>query len=164
MESFIGAITLCGFNFAPRGYATCNGQILPIQQNTALFSLIGTYYGGNGMQNFALPNLAGQTVIMPDGNQVPYIGEIGGTEARTLLLPNLPPHTHTIAASSNTGASGPVAHYPGGSGSYDAAAANTTMAPLALAPAGQNLPISLMKPYTVMNFVIALYGIFPPRS
>lgn len=160
METFLGAITICGFNFPPRGYANCNGQILPIYQNTTLFSVLGAAYGGNGYQFFALPNLQGQAVIMPDGVQS-FIGSAGGSETVTLLSANLPAHTHTLAAGNSAGAGGPVNHYPGNSGSYDASAPNTTLSPQALGFAGQNQPIPLMKPYTVMNFVIALRGIFP---
>ncbi|MFB6456210.1 phage tail protein [Chitinophaga sp. Hz27] len=110
MEPFVAMIAMFGFNFAPRGWALCNGQILAISQNAALFSLIGTYYGGNGQSNFQLPNLQGRTAIhmgqAPGGS--PYvIGQVGGTENTTLILSNLPAHTHTADISKLT--SSPVA-------------------------------------------------------
>lgn len=163
MESFLASITICGFNFAPRGYAFCDGQILPLRQNTALFSLLGTSYGGDGKSTFGLPDLRGLAPIHQDGQNL-YLGERNGAETQTLLTANLPTHTHTMAASSGTGGNGAANSYPGGSGQYDSSAANVVMSPAILGATGGTAPVNLMKPYTAMNFVIAMYGVFPPRG
>lgn len=163
MESYLASITICGFSFAPKGYAFCDGQIIPLRQNTALFSLLGTNFGGDGRSTFALPDLRGMAPVHPD-QQTTYLGERNGIEAQSLLQANLPPHTHTVGASTGTGGAGPADRFPGGSGQYDNGAANVVMSPLMVSETGGTTPVSLMKPYTVMNFVIAQYGIYPPRG
>ncbi len=177
MDPFIGQILMVGFNFAPQGWALCNGQLLSIAQNTALFSLLGTTYGGDGVSNFALPNLQGRVAIHPGqspgtGNYT--LGQSGGTENVGLSVGNLPAHTHPAncnnAAGPNSNPSGafwaevnsgqgrPPAAYPG----Y-AASANAQMAPTAIGATGGNQPISVVQPYQCVNFIIALQGIYPSR-
>jgi microcystin-dependent protein len=177
MEQFIGQILMVGFNFAPIGWALCNGQLLPISQNTALFSLLGTYYGGDGVSNFALPNLQGR-VAVHQGNGAglsPYvIGQAGGTENDTLLTANLPSHTHAANcnntpgpntspaggfwAEANSGGREPVA-----TPAY-AASSNAQMAGTAIGLTGNNVPFSIVQPYLCVNFIIALVGIYPSRN
>ena len=178
-DNFVGEIRPVGFNFAPRGWALCNGQILPISQNTALFSLLGTYYGGNGTSTFALPNLQGRMPIAQgQGTGLsPYsIGEAGGTENVTLLSNQLAGHTHTlpvatIAGTSNSPSTGTFLAQIGGtrvkpaSPAYSAApAAGTFMATGSVALKGNSQPHNNMMPYLVINYVIALTGIFPSRN
>jgi microcystin-dependent protein len=177
MEPFIGQICLFGFNFAPRGWAQCNGQLLPISQNTALFSLLGTMYGGNGTTTFGLPDLRGRLPmhVSPAHPQ----GETGGAEQVTLTTPQLPPHTHPLTAtasqpcaSSAGTADSPAGNIPAGSATdenYAApAAANGAMAPLPINATagivGNGQPVPILPPFQVMNFCIALEGIFPPRN
>jgi len=179
-EFFIGQIMLAGFQFAPKYFGQCNGQLLPINQNQALFSLLGTQYGGNGTTNFALPDLRGRTPVgyassVDPGWQPPgvQIGQVGGTENVTLLPGNLPAHSHAMAASSADGSS----RLPGNrlyANSINAAAALPLYAPAGgpqvamgagtVAPSGQNQPHPNLQPYTALNFCIALSGIFPSRN
>ncbi len=172
-ESFIGEIRIFGFNFAPRNWAMCNGQLLPIQQNTALFSILGTTYGGNGTTNFALPNLQGRAPIhqgQGPGLTQRFLGEEGGTTNVTLSNTGLPMHTHFSA---NTGAgnqSSPTNH------SWAAAKAlrqtvnlysstsNATISPGSPSLAGGNQPHNNLSPYLVLNFCIGLFGVFPSRN
>ena len=170
-EPFIGEIRMFGFNFAPRGWALCNGQQLAIQQNAALFSLLGTTYGGNGVSTFQLPNLQGRVPIhMGTGaglsTQVP--GEMSGSENTTLLVSNLPSHNHTLAVNSGAGTqASPSGTYLAESDRRDfqfASSSNATMAASAISSIGSNIPISIMQPYLVVNFCIALVGIFPSRN
>jgi microcystin-dependent protein len=185
-EPFIAEIKLFAGNFAPRGYAFCNGQILSIAQNTALFSLIGTIYGGNGTTNFALPDLRGRTPIhwgQGTGLSNYDIGQVGGTEATTLLINQLPPHTHAatvgtlaIRAKNAPGNSQtPVGNVPaneaaGVTATYSNAAPDASMNAAALsgAPAlantGGGLPVSIVQPYLAVTYIIALEGIFPSRN
>jgi microcystin-dependent protein len=163
------------FNFAPYGWALCNGQILPISQNTALFSLLGTYYGGNGTSNFALPNLQG-SAPMDQGNGAGLtprtVGEMGGESAVTLLVQQLPQHAHVGAsgAASNASAPGPSTIFGGGArgkqAAYAPAAGNSPvlMNPLAVSSTGSSQPHNNLPPYLTVNFVIALTGIYPTRS
>lgn len=184
-EPFIGTIQAYGFNFAPRGWATCQGQVLAIAQNTALFSLLGTTYGGNGQTTFQLPNLAGR---VPNGQgQAPGLspysmGQIAGTESTTLTTQQMPTHTHTYAlnASTATGASSAPAsgNFLGAPAGQDETSLNpvavtiytptgTSVVPLAggsIGPAGGNQPFSIMQPYLTINWSIALEGIFPSRN
>jgi microcystin-dependent protein len=180
-NQFVGEIRPFGFNFAPTGWALCAGQLLPISQNTALFSLIGTYYGGNGTSTFALPNLQGSIPLgqgQGPGLSNYVIGEQGGSPNVTLLSSELPGHTHTLpvanAISSKTGTPGPGV-YLGPTGSrttaepaYNTAAEVTggfvNMLNTAVQPAGGNVPHNNMGPYLVINYCIALQGIFPARS
>jgi len=170
-EAYLGEIRLVPYNFAPTGWALCQGQLLPISQNTALFSLLGTTYGGNGQSTFALPDLQGRTPVgIGQGPGLsPYDqGQVGGTETVTLNINELPPHNHAIRVSSGTAASqNPVgAHL----GATSAATKNTyaptptgNMAADSLSIVGQTQPHSNMQPYLTLNYIIAIAGIFPPR-
>jgi microcystin-dependent protein len=170
-DNFVGEIRMVGFNFAPHGWALCNGQILPISQNTALFSLLGTYYGGNGQSTFALPNLQG-AVPVHQGTALTGthydLGETGGVESVTLSNQQLPAHNHAPlhAAIGNTRVDkhSPAGAVPAGRESVNvfAATPNATMAPLPAS--GQSLAHENRQPFVVMNYVIALTGIFPARS
>jgi microcystin-dependent protein len=168
-EFFIGQIKLFSFNFTPKFWATCSGQLLPINQNQALFSLLGTTYGGNGTTNFALPDLRSRTPIhFGTGPGLPnvQIGQQAGTENVTLLSTQMPQHVHNVTASANNSDLAlPTNNFFGGGGQavYNSAA-NTTLAVNAVATAGGNQPHSNMPPYVAMNFCIALSGIFPSRN
>jgi microcystin-dependent protein len=169
-EPFVGQISMVAFTFAPQGWAQCNGQILPIQQNTALFSLLGTQFGGNGTNNFALPNLQ-SCVPMGRGNgsglQQRTIGEQDGVESVTLLTTEMPAHTHALVAQ-NLRADRANANGSELAASVDMIYANTsptaTLAPTTLAPNGGNQAHNNMQPFLTINFVIALNGIFPARN
>ncbi len=172
-DQFVGEIRVVGFNFAPVGWALCNGQVLPISQNTALFSLLGTQYGGDGRTTFALPNLQGYAPMdqgSGPGLTPRTIGETSGETSVTLLLSEIPSHTHsaTNAASSNADAPTNAIFGGGGRGKQPAyAPPSASTAPMngqAIGLAGGNQPHNNMPPYLTMNFIIALQGIFPPRS
>ena len=174
-DPFVAEIRMFGFNFAPTGWATCDGQLLPLSQNTALFSLLGTTYGGDGKSTFALPDLAGSAPMHPgqgQGLSLYDLGQIGGSEFVTLLQSEMPVHAHSISASTNAadeeGTKAPVGAMPGaqqGSNQmYTAMASPVAFAPEALAIAGGSLPHNNMMPYLTLNFCIAMQGIFPPRS
>jgi len=167
-DPYLGSIIAVGFNFAPRGWALCNGQILSIAQNTALFSLLGTTYGGNGTSTFALPNLNGRNLIgsgQPQGAAEVLLGEQSGSATTSVLLANLPAHTHLINASTNPGNNNiPVGVVPANTSSTDmeyASSGNTQMAPTGSTGGGQ--PINTMQPYLGMYYIIAMQGVFPPR-
>lgn len=166
MTPFVAQLMLASFNFAPKGWALANGQLMSIQQNAALFSLVGTTFGGNGVQNFGLPNLQGRTPVGV-GNNTSW-GEIGGAETVTLSISTVPPHTHAFNASGTAatlakpvagamlGSSGANAYVAaGGLGSMNAATVSTV---------GGNQPHENRQPYLVMNWCIALSGIFPSRN
>jgi microcystin-dependent protein len=171
-EPFLGEIRL--FSFAnpntPRGWAPCNGQILSIAQNQALFSILGTTYGGNGVTTFSLPNLQGSSAI-GTGNNV-ALGQVGGEVAHTLTVQEIPPHTHI--AQGTTGGSGSTPQSTPANGLWQTNAdkklyavgvqPDVTMAPTALASAGGNQPHNNQQPYLALNFMIALQGIYPSRS
>ncbi len=171
-EPFIGQIMMVGFNFAPRGWALCNGQLLSIAQNTALFSLLGTYYGGNGQTTFALPDLRGRMPIhqgQGPGLTPRTIGENGGEETVTLNRGELPQHNHTVNVQSSPGNSTtPTNNYPAGSSArdniYSNAAPNATMNANEIGFTGGNQPHDNMSPYLTVNFIIALEGIYPSRD
>src|SRR5271157_2083636 len=168
-DQFLGEIRMVGFNFAPYGWALCNGQILSISQNTALFSLLGTYYGGNGTSTFALPNLQGNAP-MHQGNGAGLtprvIGEIGGETAVTVLTTQMPLHTHVAqnAAASTSGTPGPTVIFGGGGRgkepAYAPAETHVLMSAQAVGTTGGNQPHNNMPPYLTMNFVIALQGVY----
>jgi len=210
MDPFVGEIRMVGFNYAPNGWALCNGQLLPISQNQALFALLGTTYGGNGTTNFQLPNLqsrlpmhAGQGL----GLSLRTLGEAGGVENTSILINNLPAHTHTATFTPSGGGGTPAVNVtvngsnadgttntPGGN--YLAGAAQgasqrqgalyvanpsqgslgaiagvsatisgvSTGGTVANALTGSNIPLATESPYLVVNFIIALQGVFPPRS
>jgi microcystin-dependent protein len=169
-EQYLGEIKLVGFNFAPLGFAQCNGQILSIAQNSALFSLLGTTYGGDGRSNFALPDLQGRVAIgMGNGAGLSprVLGETGGQESVTLTIAQLPAHSHPIlAASTEAAVSSPSNAVMAGKARvplYNAiGSADTAMAPTG--SAGGNQPFNNMQPFLALNYVIALEGIYPPRS
>lgn len=168
-EPYIGEIRIFPYSFAPRGWAFCQGQILSIAQNTALFSLLGITYGGNGQTTFALPDLRGR-VPMGSG-QGPGLtnrtrGEMAGVESVTLLQNQMPAHSHAVACSSDDGNGGsPPGNYPASSGNpIYSNAANSTMNPGMIGAAGGSQPHNNMQPYLVLNYCIALEGIFPSRN
>lgn len=171
-DPFVAEIRIFPFNFAPTGWAWCNGQLLPISQNTALFSLLGTTYGGNGKSTFALPDLQGSAPMHPGqgpGLSLHDLGETGGSETVTLLESEIPAHSHTVNASRQDGISREaVDQMPaagvGGIVAYAAPGALTMMNPSALTPAGGDQPHNNLQPYLTLNFNIALQGVFPPRS
>lgn len=167
-EPFLGMLAIYGFNFAPRGWAMCNGQILPIAQNTALFSLLGTTYGGNGQTTFALPNLQSRVPVhfgQGPGLSSYDLGQAAGTETVTLNVNEIPAHTHTIAATDADAASNkPEGNVLASGGSY-APTPNINMAASMVPPSGGgNQPHPNIQPYLALNFCIALEGIFPSRN
>jgi microcystin-dependent protein len=168
-EPFIGQIIMVGFTFAPRGWALCDGQILSIAQNTALFSLLGTTYGGDGRVTFALPDLRGRVPIHPGqgAGLSPYgLGESGGLEQVTLLATQMPAHNHPlIATNTEAGLTVPEGQLLAQSREVTyGAGAGVAMSPQAIGQAGGNQPHENRQPYLAVNFVIALQGIFPSRD
>jgi microcystin-dependent protein len=168
-DQFVAEIRMFGFNFAPTGWALCDGQILPISQNTALFSLLGTTYGGDGKSTFALPDLQGSVPLHPgqgQGLSLYDLGQASGTESVTLLTSEIPLHSHSFTATEEIVNENNVTNnfFGAGESRYAPPAAVTQMAPQALPPAGASLPHNNMMPYLVINFCIALQGIFPPRT
>jgi len=157
-------IKLVSFNFPPKGWALCNGQFLPINQNQALFALLGTTYGGNGQTTFALPNLQGRVPIHEGSGHA--LGEAAGSTAVTVNIQQLPTHLHTLVAN-DTNANQPV---PSGAlaascnNGYTPPAALTTLNPTSVTSVGGSQPHNNMMPYLVLNFIIALQGIFPSQN
>ncbi|MBR9921332.1 MAG: phage tail protein [Bacteroidetes bacterium] len=185
MEPFIGQIQIFGFNWAPRGWALCDGQLLPIAQNTALFSLIGTTYGGDGRTTFALPDLRGRAALHHGhgpGLSTRPIGQKGGTETTTLNMTNLPSHTHTavVGGSVQLPVSGNEPDtdspsgaflsaqsddfYNGAASAGEFAGALSTNLTVTNGNTGGNIPFNNMEPFLVVNYSIALVGIFPSRN
>lgn len=176
MDSYIAMIMMFAGNFAPRGWMFCHGQILSIAQNTALFSLLGTTYGGNGQTTFALPDLAGRVPVgTGQGPGLSYVslGDRGGVDTMALTQAHLPTHSHVVHArlpvsASNARVSSPVTNVLAVSADEiyaPASAATDTMEVTAeVGPAGGGLPFSLMQPYLGMNFVICVEGIYPSRN
>jgi microcystin-dependent protein len=170
---FVAEIRVVGFNFAPTGWAQCNGQLMPISQNTALFSLLGTFYGGDGKSTFALPNLQGMAAVSQGqgpGLDEYFLGQTSGAENVTLLQSEMPIHTHAVQAvpdpadQTNPGANRSLARSAPANAYQSTVNADVVqMAPEALAPGGGSLPHNNMPPVLVMNFIIALQGVFPPR-
>ena len=171
---FVAEIRIFAGNFAPTGWAACEGQLLPISQNTALFSLLGTMYGGDGKSTFALPNMAGNAPMMwgqGAGLSLHDQGEIGGAPAVTLLESEMPAHNHNLMASNEDGTQGSLtqgitlASSVGGTLYQTTTNANlVNMAFQSLAPAGGSLPHNNMMPTLTLYFIIALQGVFPPRG
>ena len=163
-EPFLSEIKIVSFNFPPKGWALCNGQLLPINQNQALFSLLGTTYGGDGRVNFALPNLRGRTPIHFGGGHT--LGEAAGSTSVTVNIQQLPTHTHAFMASP-TNADGPVPtnmFFGGANNAYAPVGSLTTLAPSTVTSVGGSQPHNNMMPYLVLNFIIALQGIFPSQN
>jgi microcystin-dependent protein len=170
-DQFVAEIRIFPFNFPPTGWAFCDGQLLPISQNTALFSLLGTTYGGDGKSTFALPDLRGSAPLQPgqgQGLSLYDLGEVGGTESVSLLQSEIPAHTHAANASNGpAGLQAPAVDRVLGRANnnvyLDNPANLVTLAPEALAPAGGGQPHNNMQPYLTVSFCIALQGIFPHR-
>lgn len=174
MDPFVAEIRIFPFNFAPKGWAFCDGQILPLSQNTALFSLLGTTYGGDGKSNFALPNMQGNAPMHPGqgpGLSLHDLGETGGSDTVSLLESEIPSHSHALLAAPNpalVATPGPtvtlarsrtVTAYIAPSGQ-----SLVNMSDQTLAPAGGDQPHNNMQPYLTLNFCIALQGVYPPRT
>ncbi|MCL2396377.1 MAG: tail fiber protein [Acidimicrobiaceae bacterium] len=169
-DQFIGEIRIFPFNFAPSGWAFAAGQLLPINQNTALFALLGTTYGGNGTTNFALPDLRGRVPInMGSGSGLsPYtLGQLGGTESTTLTVTQLPSHGHPVQSSdggATTGRSVGAVLARTGTNTYAASPDGSTMNASMIGNTGSNQPVNKVQPFLALNFCIALTGIFPSRG
>ena len=164
-EPYIGEIRMVGFNFAPNGWAMCNGALMAISQNEALFNLIGTTYGGDGQQTFALPNLQGR-IPYHAGNGMVW-GQLSGSESVTLISSQMPAHSHSLAANSGIGsqaspagavyAASPLEEFSSGAGGL-------SMDPRAISSSGNNEPHDNLPPYLVITFVISLFGVFPSQN
>ncbi|MDF2384278.1 phage tail protein [Nostoc ellipsosporum NOK] len=181
MEGTVGEIRMFAGNFAPRNWAFCQGQIVPLQSNVALFAIVGTIYGGNGTSNFALPNLSGRTPVgvgQGPGLSSYQIGQIGGTENKTLTSLNLPAHTHPVSGSITMPANttlgnqdGPQSNYPAFFTDTEAynTASNGTMgamkvSPFVVAQAGSSAAYSSRQPVLGINYIICMFGVFPARN
>jgi microcystin-dependent protein len=165
-EPFLGSILIFGGNFAPQGWAFCNGQLLPINQNQALFSLLGTTYGGNGQTTFALPDLRGRVPIhfgQGPGLSSYSEGQVGGVESVTLIATQMPQHQHVQpATNADEGTNRPNSAVPARGGVYAAGSDGSALAPTS--PAGGNQAHENRQPFLAINFIIALQGIFPSRN
>ncbi len=175
MDPFVAEIRIFPFNFAPKGWAFCDGQILPLSQNTALFSLLGTTYGGDGKSNFALPDMQGNAPMHPGqgpGLSLHDLGETGGSETVTLLESEIPAHSHFMRAHNGDQADhqvpGPTTSLAqSANGNAYQSTTNSNLAQLSdqiLTPAGGDQPHNNMQPYLTLNFCIALQGVYPPRT
>jgi microcystin-dependent protein len=181
-DQFLAEIRIFPFNFAPVGWAMCNGQLLPISQNTALFSLLGVTFGGDGRSTFGLPNLQGAAPLnqgQGPGLSLRSLGETGGETTVTLLSPQMPAHSHAIFASTSPGTtttasgnqlgvgsagSGKIGQTVANLYSANPAKATTGLAANAMSSVGGSAPHNNLQPYLTLNFCIALQGIFPPRG
>ena len=174
MDPFVAEIRIFPFNFAPTGWATCDGQLLPLSQNTALFSLLGTTYGGDGKTNFSLPNLQGSVPMHPGqgpGLSLHDLGETGGSDTVSLLQSEIPSHNHTMRANTSDGTlaspSNNVAAGPGFDRDlfwYKDGAPNAAMNLAASGSTGGGQPHNNLMPYLTLNFCISLQGVYPPRT
>jgi len=172
MDPFVAEIRIFPFNFAPKGWAFCDGQLLPLSQNTALFSLLGTTYGGDGKSNFALPDMQGNAPMHPGqgpGLSLHDLGETGGSETVTLLESEIPAHSHSLMVDAadpgedRTPAGEALARSTGGN-LYAAPTSVVQLSFNATSPAGGDQPHNNMQPYLTLSFCIALQGVFPPRT
>ncbi len=169
-DPFVAEIRIVPFNFSPRGWAFCNGQLLPISQNTALFSLLGTTYGGDGRTNFALPDMQGRAPMHPGqgpGLSLHDLGETSGADTVPLIASEMPAHSHQASlASTDANTPAPAGASWAGSEFGDSlrTPASGNFGPQALAIVGGSLPHNNMQPFLTLNFIIALQGVFPPRS
>ena len=167
-QPFLGEIRLFTWNWAPRGWALCQGQIMPISQNTALYSLLGTYYGGNGSSTFGLPDLRGRVPISM--GQYYVMGEQDGQENVTLTLATMPAHNHVFSGTQNTAtAKAPTGHFlagisPNTKFGYAPSTTPVALDPTSISMVGGGQPHDNMQPYLVMNFCIATSGIYPARN
>lgn len=165
---FLGELKLVSFGFTPKGWAQCNGQLLPINQNQALFALLGTTYGGNGQTTFALPDLRGRSPLHQGAGV--NLGDRAGAEAVALTLAELPAHSHTLTATSDlanasvAGGAVPASKPRGGINRYAPPGSNTVMGATSIAGKGGGQPHDNMQPYVVLSWVIAMQGIFPSRN
>jgi len=161
---FLGQLMLASWNYAAKGWATCNGQLMAINQNQALFSLLGTTFGGDGRVNFALPNLQGRTPV-GFGNGI-QLGQVGGEEFHTLSVAEVPTHTHSLQAASGANATKPGGALVAGGGAnlFTGASNLAAMNPATIANSGGSQPHENRQPYLVMNWLIALTGIFPSQN
>lgn len=171
-DPYIGQIAIVGFDFAPRGWASCDGQILSIAQNTALFSLLGTTYGGDGQTTFALPDLRGRVPIhrgQGPGLSNYSLGQSGGSQTITLTTAQLPAHSHSVNAVTTDGnTSIPTGALPAGTKTldpeYSNLTSNTAMSTSMIGSTGGGQPVSIIQPYLTVHYIIALQGVFPPRN
>jgi microcystin-dependent protein len=167
-EPFVGQLMMVPYNFAPVGWAMCEGQLLSISQNTALFALIGTQYGGDGISNFALPDFRGRFPLGTGNSEHPFNGQMGGAESYTLTVAQLPAHSHPLmAASAEATLSSPAGAVLASKARvplYAAATDGTMMSAGAIGSTGGSQPYPVMPPYTTVTFCIALNGVFPSRG
>ena len=168
---FLGEIRIFGFNFAPRGWMFCQGQLLPISQYTAVFAILGTTYGGDGQNNFALPDLRGRAPVHPGGSDAVQLGQVGGVENVRLVASELPSHGHAVVATASlAAATTPAGNVLGakprfGADTYVSGGGSTSLAPGAVGAAGAfGTSHENMQPSLVMNFCMAVEGIFPARN
>lgn len=171
MDPFVAEIRIFPFNFAPVGWAFCDGQLLPLSQNTALFSLLGTTYGGNGKSNFALPNMQGNAPMHPGqgpGLSLHDLGEMGGAESVTLLQSEIPAHSHGVMAATidNADSNVPTNNNIGKASTkvFNTVGSQVQMSPATIGITGSSLPHNNMMPYLTLNFCIALQGVYPSRT
>jgi microcystin-dependent protein len=162
-EPFLSEIRVMSFSFAPKGWALCNGQLLPINQNQALFSLLGTTFGGDGRTTFALPDLRGSVPMHVGSGHV--LGERSGQESHTLMQQEYPAHNHIVNVVNSNANAGPTGHfYAAANALYAPAPANTQLAPSTISNVGGSQPHPNQQPFLVLSFAIALQGIFPSRN
>ena len=171
---YIGEVRIFGFNFAPRGWAQCNGQLLSISQNTALFSILGTYYGGNGQSTFGLPNFEGSVALGQGsgaGLQTYSLGESAGSQSVTVLMSEMPSHTHTMQGLEGRGLTAHATPVAGdalitssGGSAYAPGSPNVQMLPQSVTVAGGSQPHNNMMPSLVLNYCICMQGVFPARN
>jgi microcystin-dependent protein len=162
-EPFLSEIRIMSFNFAPKGWALCNGQLLPINQNQALFSLLGTTYGGNGQTTFALPDLRGSAPMHVGSGHT--LGERSGQETHTLVQQEQPAHKHLVGVVNSNADAGPTGHVLAAANAlYQPAPANTQLAPSTISTVGNGQPHANQQPFLTLSFAIALQGIFPSQN